>query len=1133
MAYVKFDKEFAAAVKQTLVDINEEISLAMSSVSSSFNNKKISLYSSYLKIYDEEGELIADYTGYANRYNTAADNGKDRAITIKNNVTSKVSKVIRALEKVIGLVETFESQTGLTLESELGEDLSSVFQFLATYGDASSLSALKGTGIFGNASLNGIYSFDESLLDFDNLSIWSSFGGFLDEQEGDGELENSIREFFLGKLNGYLDENGNVIIDGQDFGSLNSLSMATLLQTDAGQQMKAEFIDGYKDKLNTLMFGEGLSGTGMTPFEDSTEETNGLVTSSMLPGAMALMTSVLSNKVESSTKLTEEETKDRMDRLNTALENAVDNTEDPSVVQEMFKEILAQNEFEASDETIALLVEQYTTQKELLEKVDSAGGTNVSIGAEEEFVKTEENSGNLLDKIVSGAQELVGKDTLQSFETLFEERNTDSNFNDWLEDNEINLDELTEEELAEYRTSFEKDVRAEIVGEIKSNLDSAKQENDRVVDFDDSDDVDDVDDIDVDSEETFVDKMSDAIIDTATDALDKVTNDDSVAEDENILEEELDSAKDAAAGVLGGLVGANAALNRGEQHTKVEGFVDEDRDYSVNIDTNADGTPDLNIDSNNDGAPQSKPQEKTEQPKDNSTNKIDSSQAANNSSPANNNIVNQTTNNSTGMTKPEAPATGSTTQTGTSQSVTTKPSVSTKLPEVPVMQSSGNKPVQTPVHVDEVKNDAPKETESELKSSSVIAGAAGAAASTIIGGSSSGANSPVTLPTIQNQVPDVDYSAPAPVNPSVSNTPIQSGSVSNNTVFNNTPVNSAPVNNNNVVNNSPTGNAVGHTGSATNANANVQTNTSANSATVKPSTNSATVKPSVSTTQSTDASSETLGKGKSSYGAPADAPSGKTSKAQTSGAKANTDITHEQERNLEDLDGQVNTDAPEGFLGDSSYAQLLEKNEKEVKIATAIMATSLFATLTLKLTNVIGIVSFVLVLLAIILVYTTFRIKKGKERKKLESLIIIEKINKEKELSVKQTEENTANSIETEETEVVEEVVETEEVPYEVEEEAYEEVVVEEPVTEEVYEIQEEVVEEIPEENIIYEEEIVYVDEDGNVIDVPEGTEIVYEEVVVEEPVTEDEIPEKKEFQSAEEVIYGKKNKKKSKKDNA
>jgi uncharacterized protein YkvS len=55
-------------------------------------------------------------------------------------------------------------------------------------------------------------------------------------------------------------------------------------------------------------------------------------------------------------------------------------------------------------------------------------------------------------------------------------------------------------------------------------------------------------------------------------------------------------------------------------------------------------------------------------------------------------------------------------------------------------------------------------------------------------------------------------------------------------------------------------------------------------------------------------------------------------------------------------------------------------------------------------------------------------------------------------------------------------------------------------------------------ENVIYEEEVVYVDEDGNVIEFTEGATIVSEEII--EDSSEDMTSTgNKEFQSAEDVI--------------
>ena len=60
------------------------------------------------------------------------------------------------------------------------------------------------------------------------------------------------------------------------------------------------------------------------------------------------------------------------------------------------------------------------------------------------------------------------------------------------------------------------------------------------------------------------------------------------------------------------------------------------------------------------------------------------------------------------------------------------------------------------------------------------------------------------------------------------------------------------------------------------------------------------------------------------------------------------------------------------------------------------------------------------------------------------------------------------------------------------------------------------------EENVIYQEEIVYVDENGNEITPPDDATIISEEIIVEDVKDEQEkVSEPKEFQSAEEIIVG------------
>lgn len=1007
MAYVKFDKEFAAAVKNNLNEINEEISLTLRAISSSFYNKKISLYSGFLKVYDESNELIADYTRNAIKYNAAAGNGGDKARTLGSSVVAKVNQVVNALDKVITLVENFESQTGLSIESDVG-DLSSVFQFLAAYGDASSLSALKGSGLFGNASLDGIYDFDESIFDYNELSIWSSFGGFLEEHAGEGELENSIREFFLGKLNGYLDEDGNVVIGDQNLGSLNSLSMATLLQTEAGKQMKDQFEDEYKDKLMQMFFSEGSKEEGMVPFGQSQSNDNDLMSSI---ATILGISSALAGKINPDTDVgTDNDKKDE------------DNPR--SVVSKIYDAIKGNSDLVADNEKAGFftsLVEVFDTDltdNNVMDFMASIGLTDPT------------NRDNLIGSIGSViADSSVGQVVGQVAEGVIGVGNK-------ILDNEIDVGGDGKPDL-DIDTAGNGNMSS-VVGATAGKGNSNALEN-----------------------------VTDTVVDVASNAINTVKG---VGNSEN-------GAVGGAAGAVGGIVVSKGNKNLEMNTASTKEKMEQARQNNIHEASNGGGQSTSN---------------KGTSSKSNS----DNSSTKNNSSLSNNdnNQTSGTTLSQGSGQSSREDVSETVDNSNQNQSVTPKEdkiSTSSKLPDLPTIKkpSSGT---DTTVGVTDKNVDVPVAGDDKIKASTVVAGAAGIGASTILGGG----NDNVSLPSISTDVSVPTVSTPSTINPGVS-LPSSSTNV--------------------VLGNSGVTNTVPNSGATTFDNAGIMANNTTNANTSTGHTTSDAASTTTHTTASSSSQSETLGKGKSGYGAPSDAKSGSNSKAQSSEAKA-TSEQQEQKTKVEDFDKKLEVNAPEGVLGDSSYAELIVKNEKEVKIATVTTVSSLAFALALKLTNVIGIVSFILVLLAIILVYTTFRVKKGKERKKLESLIIIEKIKKEEEIK------NEAASVE----EVTENDTDENEVTEENESEGTESEVTEEETTENT-EYSDEVVvttvEEVgqPEENVIYQEEIVYVDENGNEIEPPIGAEIVSEEVVVEEeiPTTEVEIHEQKEFQSAEEVIYG------------
>ncbi len=165
-----------------------------------------------------------------------------------------------------------------------------------------------------------------------------------------------------------------------------------------------------------------------------------------------------------------------------------------------------------------------------------------------------------------------------------------------------------------------------------------------------------------------------------------------------------------------------------------------------------------------------------------------------------------------------------------------------------------------------------------------------------------------------------------------------------------------------------------------------------------------------------------------------------------------------------------------GTLGEASYVEMLAKEEKKYKIATATSISASLLMLGFKYIGVIGWLTLLLLIAAIILVYTTYRARHKKKKKKLEALIRIER-----EKSIFEREKEKHMSLE----------------------EAASAEVVEETSSE-----AEETSENIQSEDI--QEEIT------------ENNDIPKEEVQVQEieqnlPI----LPEQKEFQMAEEVIYG------------
>lgn len=163
-----------------------------------------------------------------------------------------------------------------------------------------------------------------------------------------------------------------------------------------------------------------------------------------------------------------------------------------------------------------------------------------------------------------------------------------------------------------------------------------------------------------------------------------------------------------------------------------------------------------------------------------------------------------------------------------------------------------------------------------------------------------------------------------------------------------------------------------------------------------------------------DTSSEGITKGK--YSSSGNSSSSSTSKQSKDTFTKDGEFKDDKDDNT--VQNKVDPTKPEGVLGEASYAELIAKEEKQIKVATAITASSMAVSIALSLASVIDVIVLVLLLLAAILAYSVFRNKKKKNIKRLEALIKIEKIKKEETDAVAKeevSEENIEEKTETDE----------------------------------------------------------------------------------------------------------------------
>lgn len=299
----------------------------------------------------------------------------------------------------------------------------------------------------------------------------------------------------------------------------------------------------------------------------------------------------------------------------------------------------------------------------------------------------------------------------------------------------------------------------------------------------------------------------------------------------------------------------------------------------------------------------------------------------------------------------------------------TQPPRNVEKPHFEVVSKGEDNDMEMPI----LKNDETViETEEKTTASSALLGAAGIGAGTVLSGSGNSA----AIPSV-----DLGVSTPAAPMPSTMTT---QNSVST-TVQNNTPMTGVTPDMDDVASQKTTI----HQGSGTTGRT------------------------------TADTSSEGFTNGKTST----HSSSSSTSKQSKDTLSKDGEFKDDKDNN--NSQNNVDTSKPEGVLGEASYAELIAKEEKQIKIATAITASSMAVSIVLSLASVIDVIMLVLLLLAAILAYSVFRGKKKKNIKKLEALIKIEKIKKEETVEVV-AEETTEDKTETSEETSTEEEIQNE-----------------------------------------------------------------------------------------------------------
>lgn len=1139
MGLIELDKELATAVKTSLENIKAEIQTNLDSAPTSLKNinpnssefiikEKKKVTYTYTTVEGEEKEasyfrtvVKADYTQNALNYDNAYSNFTTRATEIKDAITEKIDKVTTALQTVLDLVNTFETQEGISMSSALGDASENTFEFLAAYGDASSLTSLVGPGTFGTSSLDNIYEIeddegteaDSAFLNLNNL-----------DAEGQSEAEQQAIEFMLSQLkaNGCInEETGEVIIDGNVVGTLDKLSVNALLATSLGSTIKANMEkelsnEAYDFVQNVITYKPSLfaSGENVLNINDADELAAAISNGVSMTAAVSAF---LAN--------------------NLGVDQVLDSVLNGGLagLTTSYLSLIKSNSDSISDEDSAELFVEYASKAgwpdSVISTVISGGkaGVTVNNAATKAHYLDMEAALTMPDKMI----DMALKKRLESGAELTYEQRLEI-VNDYAKMNGIKLPESVVTEMVNDLGSVEP-----ALGEIVDNFVDTNgrlgfgANSDRFVNGQTGPEIN------INFAEKYYKTVTGKLgVDIPnheeikinewwSDPMSKVNSaDDSAASGESIdaamgVELAVDKLyeKGSGSGTDGTDVMAKDQDKLSDGHNTGEGITCFEASFQKNGDNFAGVAKEVA------GAVTAgKVVAETVNPQENvgrvhveikTANSVDKSH---NYSGTYNNEVKV---DSPRQPQPEPPR----------QPQPESPSQSPQ-PTQPVKQEHHHNSKPTGVadvpKIEDVFNNESVQTSNtpeinssdELKSSAIL-GAAGLGATTVLSG---GGTSLPNIPSVPN-VPSV--SAPGvlitPSAPTMTPTPnagmpVTTGpdmmvgqdmsSVVSQGTLNAGPMNSAPT-------------ASGAVNAPANSNVNAQTiaqNTALNNTNNTNGSNSANTNNSSNTNNSThtnqsSSSKGELGKGKSSYGGgSSEGSSSSKSKSETVKNKAqdNDDVENDVENN--NHEAEIDQNATEGVLSDSAYVQMLAKEEKQVKIATATTSSVGLLMFALKFADVITWGSLGLSAGALGLFYTSFRVHKVKKIKKLQHLIIIEreerirklKDRNERLIIIENTKEKGLEAVSNVEKKATEdtkdETTETVEKVSKVEENTEETV---------KKDIVEDKVSVSKEENVQITEEATDVEEKIEEVNEPEG----YGSIII--PDGDDA------FQSAEEVIFG------------